>query len=132
MNTIKAVVTKKETLDNLNIVNFDFLGETLSMMSLDLPASIQVGSSVELTAKPTNIAIAKEFSGELSYSNQISAKIVEIENGQLLSSIKLKVKDSSLESIITLNSSKRMNLQVEDEVTLLIKASELSILKILK
>ncbi len=131
MNSLKAIVTNIDNIDSLNIVNFDFFGESLSMMSLDLDESIQVGVNIELTAKPTHIAIAKEFSGAISYSNQIKAKIVSIQNGQLLSSVTLKIKDSTLESIITLASSKRMNLRVGDEVKAFIKASDISIVRVL-
>ena len=131
MNKFIAKITKVQSVDNLNIVNFDFSGQSLSMMSLDLNEALKIGSRVLLTAKPTHIAIAKEFSGEISYSNQLSAKIVEVNNGELLSSIKLSSGDAAFESIITKNSSTRMNLQVGDEVTLFIKASELSIKEIL-
>ena len=93
MNRLNAVVKNIQSVDNLNIVSFEYQGEVLTMMSLDLADNIQVRKRVELTAKATNIAIAKEFSGEVSFSNQIKASIVEIENGELLSSIKLKVKE---------------------------------------
>ena len=127
MNNFNATITKIQSVDNLNIVNFDFAGKNLSMMSLELNEKLKVGCKVVLTAKPTHIAIAKEFSGEISYSNQLSAKIIEINNGELLSSIKLSTADATCESIITKNSSQRMNLQVNDNVILFIKASELSI-----
>ncbi len=132
MNKFKTTITKIQSVDNLNIVNFDFFGASLSMMSLDLADKLQVGSEVELTAKPTHIAIAKEFSGDISYSNQLDAKIIQVKNGELLSSIKLSLGDTTCESIITKNSSTRMNLQVDDKVTLFIKASELSIKEIIK
>jgi len=131
MNTLIATVTKIDTIDNLNIVNFDFSGQTLSMMSLDLSDDIQIGTKVKLITKPSYIAIAKEFSGMLSYSNQLKSKIIELENGKLLSSVKLQIEEFFLESIITFESSQKMNLKVGDEVTAFIKASELSILKVL-
>ena len=131
MNTLIATVSKINTLDSLNIVKFDLLGETLSMMSLELDEKVKIGVKVELTTKPSLIAIAKDFSGVLSYSNQLVAKIISIENGELLSSINLQIKEFVLESIITLDSAKKMNLNVGDEVTAFIKASELSILKVL-
>ncbi len=131
MNTLVATVTKIDNIDNLNIVNFDFSNQTLSMMSLDLSDDIKIGTKVELITKPSHIAIAKEFSGILSYSNQLKAKIKTVENGKLLSSIKLSVEEFVLESIITLQSSKKMDLKAGDEVTAFIKASELSILKVL-
>ncbi len=131
MNTLIATITNIDTIDNLNIVNFDFSDQTLSMMSLDLSDDIQIGTKVKLITKPSYIAIAKEFSGIVSDSNQLKAKIKELENGKLLSSVKLQIEEFVLESIITFESSKRMDLKVGDEVTAFIKASELSILKVL-
>ncbi len=131
MNSLIARVVKIDNIDNLNVVNFDFLDQNLSMMSLDLSDNIRVGSRVELIANPSHVAIAKDFNGLLSYSNQLNAKIVSLENGKLLSSIKLLVGEVILESIITFNSSKKMNLKIGDEVKALIKASELSILRLL-
>jgi molybdopterin-binding protein len=131
VNSLIALVVKIDNVDNLNIVDFKFLDQTLSMMSLDLSDNIRVGSRVELMANPSHVAIAKNFRGVLSYSNQLEAKIKSLENGKLLSSIKLSIGSSILESIITLRSSKKMNLKVGDEVTALIKASELSILRVL-
>ena len=127
---IKAKIKSIENVDSLNIVKFDFYDTTLTMMSLDLNDEIKVGKTVKLAVKPTQIAIAKNFNGELSYSNQLKSTIISIENGQLLSSIKLKYFDTTIESIITASSSKRMALHVEDEVTVLIKANELSISEI--
>jgi len=131
MNKFVATVKKIDTADSLNIVSFDFLGYKLSMISLDLKDSIKVGVKVELTANPSHVAIGKDFSGMVSYSNQLKAKISELENGKLLSNIKFQVGDFTLESFITLNSSKKMNLKIDDEVTVFIKATELSILRVL-
>ena len=131
MSQIKAVITQIETVDNLNIVKFDFQGHSLTMMSLDLNNDISVGKEVILGIKPTHIAIGKNFSGLVSYANQIKAKIISCTHGKLLSSIKLSVDDVVLESIITLESALKMDLKTDDDVTMMIKASELSILKVL-
>ena len=131
MSQFVATIKEIQSIDNLNIVEFDFCGLTLKMMSLDLNADVQVGKKVKLSVKPTNISIAKNLIGEISLSNQIVATIENLENGQLLSSISLKVHNTILESIITVDSSKRMNLQKDDIVTILIKASDLSILRVL-
>ena len=86
---------------------------------------------VKLSVKPSNISIAKNLIGEISLSNQIVATIQSLENGQLLTSVILKINDTLLESIITVDSSKRMNLQIGEVVTILIKASNLSIGEVL-
>ena len=131
MSQLVATIKKINSVDNLNIVEFDFHGLTLKMMSLDLNADVQVGKKVKLSVKPTNISIAKNLIGEISLSNQIVATIENLENGQLLSSVILKINDTLLESIITVDSSKRMNLQIGEVVTILIKASNLSIGEVL-
>ena len=131
MSQLVATIKKINSVDNLNIVEFDFNGLTLKMMSLDLNADVQVGKKVKLSVKPTNISIAKNLIGEISLSNQIVATIENLENGQLLSSVSLKVHNTLLESIITVDSSKRMNLQIGEVVTILIKASNLSIGEVL-
>ena len=127
MSFIQAVVSDIQSCDSLHIVQFECYGETLSMMSLDLDDAVRVGVKVKLVIKPSHIAIAKDFSGEVSYSNQLKTTILSCENGKLLSSIKLKFYDTTLESIITLNSSQKMGLKVGDNVSAFIKASELSI-----
>ena len=131
MSQFVATIKKINSIDNLNIVEFDFHGLTLKMMSLDLNADVQVGKKVKLSVKPTNISIAKNLIGEISLSNQIVATIENLENGQLLSSVSLKVHNTLLESIIIVDSSKRMNLQIGESVTILIKASNLSIAEVL-
>ena len=131
MSQLVATIKKINSIDNLNIVEFDFHGLTLKMMSLDLNADVQVGKKVKLSVKPTNISIAKNLIGEISLSNQIVATIENLENGQLLSSVSLKVHNTLLESIITVDSSKRMNLQIGEVVTILIKESNLSIGEVL-
>ena len=131
MSQLVATIKKINSIDNLNIVEFDFHGLTLKMMSLDLNADVQVSKKVKLSVKPTNISIAKNLIGEISLSNQIVATIQSLENGQLLTSVILKINDTLLESIITVDSSKRMNLQIGEVVTILIKASNLSIGEVL-
>ena len=131
MSQIIATIKKIHNIDNINIVEFDFFGKTLKMISLDLNKNVQIGKKVKLAVKPTNISIAKNLFGEISLSNQLVVNIKSIENGQLLSSIILEVNDTIFESIITADSSKRMNLQKNEQVTILIKASDLSIMEVL-
>ena len=131
MSQLVATIKKINSVDNLNIVEFDFDGITLKMMSLDLDKEIQINKKVKLSVKSSNVIIAKNLLGEISLSNQLVATIQSIENGELLSSVILKVNETIFESLITVDSSKRMNLQVGEEVQILIKASNLSIQEVL-
>ena len=131
MSQIIATIKNIRNVDSLNIVEFGFFNHTLKMVSLNLSKQISINKKVQLSIKPTNILIAKKFEGEISISNQLKAKIVKVENGELLSSILLKVEDTILESIITVDSSKNMNLVKDEEVLILIKASDLFIQEVI-
>ena len=131
MSQIIATIKNIRNVDSLNIVEFGFFNHTLKMVSLNLSKQISINKKVQLSIKPTNILIAKKFEGEISISNQLKAKIVKVENGELLSSILLKVEDTILESIITVDSSKNMNLVEDEEVLILIKASDLFIQEVI-
>ena len=126
-----ARVKDIKTIDSLNIVEFDFNNITLKMMSLELHKEVKLESKVKLLVKPSNVIISKNYIEDISLSNQTLAKIVAIENGELLSSISLKIGDTTFESIITKESSKRLHLQEGNIVNILIKASDLSIYRIL-
>lgn len=131
MSQIIATIKNIRNVDSLNIVEFEFYNHTLKMVSLNLNKQIAINKKVKLSIKPTNILIAKNLQGEISISNQLKAKIVKVENGELLSSILLKIEDTILESIITVDSSKNMNLVEDEEVLILIKASDLFIQEVI-
>ena len=131
MSSFIAKVSEIQNVESLHIVKFEFNGQSLSMMSLDLSQKVKVGVSVKLVVKPTHVFIAKIFDSEISCLNRLQADIVSLENGQLLSSLKLSLNRGELESIITREASDRMNLRVGDRVTAFIQESELSIGEIL-
>ncbi len=131
MSQLEVVIREIESVDNLNIVTFDFYGVNLKMMSLDLNDDVQIGSKVILGVKPSAVAIAKNFDGQISDSNQIDSKIESIEKGKLLCSIKLSFKDTVFESIITLDAANRLMLKEKESVTVFIKANEFSIVEVL-
>lgn len=131
MSQIIATVSNINNCDSLHIVEFEFHEYTLLMVSLDISDKIKIGTKIKLIIKPFHIAIAKNFSGDISYSNQLDTTIISIENGKLLSTIKLDFSDTIIESIITLKASQKMNLKVGDHVTAFIKASEIAISEII-
>lgn len=131
MSKIIATIKEIRNVDNLNIVEFEFHKNSLKMVSLNLNKEVSIGKKVVLSIKPTHILISKNFIEGISVSNQLKAKIDQVENGQLLSNILLRVEDTILESIITVDSSKRMKLKEDEEVVVLIKASDLFIQEVI-
>ncbi len=131
LNNIKAVVKNINHHDGVNIVEFDFSGIRLSMMSLELSKQIKVGVNVILGVKPSHIILAKNLKGLLSASNNFEAIISKIIKGKLLCSIIIETFETEFESLITLNSVQRMNLKENETITVLIKAGELYIKEVI-
>ena len=131
MNQLTATVSKIENIETLHHLTFTLGTQKIKMLSLELDPNIQVDKEVKISVKSTDIAIAKNFVGQLSYANQLKAKITHVNNGKLLSSIGLDVEGFALESVITLSSSLEMKLQEGDDVVVLVKGSEVSISRIL-
>lgn len=130
MNKFEAKVIDIDSLENLTIVQFNFKNITLSMMSLGL-SNIDIGTKVILSVNASHIAIAKSFTGDISLSNRLDCVIKKLDKGKLLSSLSLDFQGTILTSIITTNSVNRMNLKENDEIIAFIKASELSIQKVI-
>ena len=131
MSKIIAKVVEIEAYENITLVKFEVGTQFLSMMSLDISSDIKIATEVKLLINSSHVAIAKEVSGEVSYSNQIQTKIKSLKNGELLSHISLSFGDSIIESIITKKSSLRMQLCVGESVTAFIKANDISIYEVL-
>ena len=113
--------------NNLYRVELNLYNQTLYMVTLGLERNIKVGSRVKLSIPPAQIAIAKDFSGEISYSNILNSTIVSIKNGKILNSITLTIGKTTLEAI----TSSDIKLKAGDNIKALLKATELSIVEVL-
>lgn len=119
MNEIKTKVTRIITKDDLSLIEFvDF-----SMLSLAV--NLEIDDEVLISFKPSSVAIAKGNFELLSHSNQIKTNISNLEIGEILTNVKAKFKSFEIESIISSKSAKRLNLKQYDEITLLIKATDI-------
>ncbi len=124
---MKATVKEIKNIENLHLIKYDLL----TMISLDLPDDLKIGTKVELNIKPTSVIIAKNYTGVISLENELLATVKSINKGELLASIVLKIQDFELESIITSHSLKKLDLKLGDSVSAFINASCLSISKII-
>jgi len=127
VNQLKATITQIESCDNLNLVTLSCGEQSIKILTLELNPKLKVGSSVKLSVKSTDIAIAKNCNGMLSYTNQLKAKITQLNNGKLLSSIRVDIEGFGLESVIMLESCLKMGLKVGDEVVVLLNSNSVSI-----
>jgi molybdate transport system regulatory protein len=85
---------------------------------------------VALLFKETEVALAKNLSGLISLRNRIPAIVRSVERGQVLTKVGLNIDGYPLTSVITTKSSHLLQLAVGDEVEGLVKANEMSIMRI--
>ena len=127
MNKLPAVITGIENHESLFLIDLDASGIPLSMLLFDLNPFFTIGSRVNVLFKESDVALAKKLSSELSFSNRFTATILAINAGTLLADISFQCRAGELASIITMKSAKRLALTEKMEVTVLIKASQLSL-----
>ncbi len=127
MKSLSATIRSIQSSGKVNLLTLTHSSAELLMLTLELGASIKVASKVELTAKPTSVAISKRPSDELSFENQLASKIVSIKSGEILTVLTLEWLDIEIESVITTVAFKKLNLKIGDNVTALIKSSSISI-----
>jgi molybdopterin-binding protein len=132
MNKIAAVIANIEQKGSLALIEFDFMQEKLTMITLDIDETLCAGQEVILEINPSQVAVAKNYNGDLSYSNQIDAKIESIDLGAILCTLILELQDGSkIEAIITAKSAINMSLSKGDEIKAILKASQISLGEVL-
>ena len=85
------------------------------------------GCAVTLAFKETEVALAKQLSGEISLRNRQPATVTGIGYGKLLTAVQLQFGPHPLTAVITSGSARRLQLQVGDAVEWLVKANEMQI-----
>jgi len=124
MNRLNVKVEQIDKIDKLHVITCKLGCQYIKVISLELKETLEIGSSVELSVKSTNISLAKNFTGELSIVNQLTAKVTAVDKGSLLSAVQVDLEGFYLECLLTVEATLNMGLSVGDDVTLLIKGSE--------
>lgn len=132
MSKLIATVKSISHCDSLHILEADFNSHKLIIMTLEVDPTIKVGSKIYFSINPIHIAIAKNYSGDISHNNKINCTIKNITSGKFLNHITLNVKNEVLESIISKDSATTMNLKNDDKITALINANDIIIGKVIQ
>ena len=130
MNKIKATLKDVKIEDDFMIVKLKCYEDSFTSLILKNSSNLLIKPKQELFMlfKESEVSIAK---GEcqISLRNRFRCKIVKIESNDILSLVTLKYNDQTIQSLITTESLKEMDLKIGDEVTALVKSNELSIME---
>ena len=90
---------------------------------------LAVGDTISALIKGTDIMLAKSFSGMLSARNKVKCVVRDIVQGDVLSKVFVESQGDMLHVIITSTSLKDMGISTDDEVTAIVKSTELILSK---
>ncbi len=127
MNTLHASITHIEEMAPLHVLRFAVGRQSMTMLSLQIDTTLQIGSHVSLSVKSTDIMLAKRLDAPLSTANCLQASVVRVRNGALLSTVTLNMEGMALQSIITRHASQQLALRAADVVIVVIKESDVSL-----
>ena len=130
MSKLSATVVSVVSHEMLSIVTFDVWGHTLQMMSLDMQKRLHEGDKVVLGIKPWSVALVHKKVEKSSFANQILAKAVRIEEGELLMRIVLEVGGEKLESVILRQNATDLALHEGDDVVAVIPVGDISVVEL--
>ena len=132
MNKLPGTITNIQQSGAILLVDATVSGYGFSALLIETasqPEWLQVGNTIDLVFKETEVSLAKNLSGQISLRNRMNCVVQEITRGDLLSKIKMSFHDNTIYSAITTRSVDAFHLAVGDEVEALIKANEVSLMK---
>ena len=94
------------------------------------PQWLQAGNTVDVVFKETEVTLAKGLSGQISMRNRMKCNVLKVNRGELLSTILLQFQHYTITSAITTRSVETLKITVGDEIEALVKANEISLMKI--
>ncbi len=124
MNRLKVIVKKIETLEGIAKIVAVCGDIPLTAITLELPKNIEAGHEAFFIFKETEVGIAKNLSGEISFSNLFNGKLIGLTKGKILTKAIIDMKGERIASIITNDAATRLCLEVGDTVTAFVKATE--------
>jgi len=130
MNRIPARIDTVLLHEGVSLLQCDACGERLTMVALELPEGVKPGAEVVLGIKATHVGIATTTLPDAAISNQLPVTIESIETGVVLSALRLRFCDTTLESILPQSALQKLALKAGDTAVALFQASELSIVEI--
>jgi molybdate transport system regulatory protein len=133
MNRLLGTIAAIESNDHFSLVDVVAGQHTFTALLLETPQNapyLKLGNTVAVLFKETEVALAKNLSGQISLRNRIKVIVRQIRRGDILCKVVLDRNGQALASIITTRAVEQLELQEGDEVEALVKANEVSLMEV--
>jgi molybdate transport system regulatory protein len=127
MNILPGIIEETKTQGNLTLVKVMVADIPFTSIVIETPESapyLKSGTPVKVIFKETEVIIGKH-SEVISLQNRIPARITEINSGELLTQLSLEYQSYSINSIITTNAVRQLQLEPGNEVIAMVKTNEI-------
>jgi molybdate transport system regulatory protein len=131
MNILSGHIAAIEAHGSVAIVDVTVAEHRFTATLLGSPehlANWKTGQSVQLLFKESEVALAKNLSGQISLRNRMPGTIVAVEVGQVLTRAIIDMDGLMISSVITSRSARGLQLAIGDQVEGLVKSNEMSLL----
>lgn len=128
MNNLKGNIESITVQEKMSLVKVKSNQILFTVIVIDTPESasyLKEGNTVNLIFKETEVIIGKGTAFAISLQNRIVGKLKFIRHGALLSKLVVNTELGEIASIITSNAVNDLGLLVGDEVTVMVKTSEM-------
>lgn len=88
----------------------------------------KIGQAVRLLFKETEVALAKNLTGQISMRNRLPGIVTALEVGRVLTRVVFDMQGIKISSVITSRSARGLQLSIGDEVEGLVKSNEMSLM----
>ncbi len=128
MNTLKGNIKTLNTQGRLTIVTVNVSGIPLNSIIIENPDTVSYllpGHPVQVMFKETEVVIGKGKDLPLSLDNRLEGKILEVNQGVLLSSVSMETQAGVIKATLTTEAVSRLLLQAGDTVSAFVKTTEI-------
>ena len=132
MNKLPGIIQSINRSEAIMLLDLEVFNHPMSALLTENPFStdwIKERNSVSVAFKETEVSLMKDFTGKLSIRNQLPCIVTAIEKGPIIGCVHLLFNNHHLTSAITSRSIESMGIKPGDEVTAMIKANEVSVMR---
>ncbi|WP_024788198.1 MULTISPECIES: TOBE domain-containing protein [unclassified Lebetimonas] len=124
MNKIKADLINIENKNNINLLTFKSVNETIKVVMLEM--NFEIKNEAFLFFKPTMVSLSKEKC-KSTIENNLAAVVEKIEIGEIFTNIYCNFNNEEIEVLILKESFEKLNINIGERVFLMIRASEIGV-----
>lgn len=133
MNTLTGTIYKVESASGISLVDIAIDEDQFSSLIIDSEATgayIAPGNQVNMLFKETEISLKCFRDKQVKRQNKVTADVLTIKNGQILSEVKLDYKGFPVTAIVLTRLLNELGLEVGKKAVMILRTQEILLSKI--